>query len=132
MTGTTAAGDTFVGTLDITRFVQNGQLYATGTLSGTLTRVGGLTQTITGLVVSLLVTPGTSTCEILDLQLGPLDLNLFGLVVHLDQINLHITAQSGPGNLLGNLLCQVAKLLDAGGILGDLAGILNRILSILG
>jgi hypothetical protein len=34
----------------------------------------------------------------------PLDLNLLGLAIHLDRILLDITAQSGPGNLLGNLL----------------------------
>jgi hypothetical protein len=80
----------------------------------------------------LIVTPGTATCEILDLQLGPLDLNLLGLMVHLDQVNLNITAQQGPGNLLGNLLCAVANLLNAGGPLTSLAGLLNQILNILG
>jgi len=79
-----------------------------------------------------LVIPGTSTCEILNLQLGPLDLNLLGLLVHLDQINLQITAEQAPGNLLGNLLCAVAHLLDGGSPLGGLAALLNRILRILG
>jgi hypothetical protein len=43
-------------------------------------------------------------CEILDLTLGPLDLNLLGLVVHLDTVHLNITAVPGAGNMLGNLL----------------------------
>ena len=51
-------------------------------------------------------------CQILDLVLGPLDLDLLGLVVHLDTVHLNITAQRGPGNLLGNLLCAVAGLLN--------------------
>ena len=51
------------------------------------------------------------------LTLGPLDLNLLGLMVHLDQVVLDITAQSGAGNLLGNLLCSVANLLNGGGTL---------------
>jgi hypothetical protein len=62
-------------------------------------------------------------CPILDLQLGPLDLDLLGLRVQLSQIDLNITAEPGPGNLLGNLLCAVVSLLDGvdlSGILGDL------------
>jgi hypothetical protein len=46
----------------------------------------------------------SGTCDILHLTLGPLDLNLLGLMVHLDRVVLDITAQSGPGQLLGNLL----------------------------
>jgi hypothetical protein len=62
-------------------------------------------------------------CPILDLQLGPLDLDLLGLRVQLSQIDLNITAEPGPGNLLGNLLCALVGLLDGidlSGILGDL------------
>ncbi len=77
-----------------------------------------------------------ATCEILSLTLGPLDLDLLGLVVHLDQVVLDIDAESGPGNLLGNLLCAVAGLLDGGGplsgLLNQLIGVLNRILGQLG
>ena len=43
-------------------------------------------------------------CTILDLTLGPLDLNLLGLMVHLDQVHLLITADS-EGGILGSLLC---------------------------
>jgi hypothetical protein len=39
-------------------------------------------------------------------------LNVLGLKVHLNRVVLDITAVSGPGNLLGNLLCAVAHLLD--------------------
>jgi hypothetical protein len=60
--------------------------------------------------------------------LGPLDLNLLGLMVYLNQVVLDITAQSGPGNLLCNLLCAVAHILDGGAPLGALAGLLNNIL----
>ena len=50
-------------------------------------------------------------CPILDLTLGPLDLNLLGLMVHLDTVHLVITADS-EGGLLGQLL---AGLLCSGG-----------------
>jgi hypothetical protein len=45
-------------------------------------------------------------CSILDLTLGPLDLNLLGLMVHLDQVHLTITADS-EGGILGQLLCGI-------------------------
>jgi len=71
-----------------------------------------------------------ASCDILNLVLGPLDLDLLGLQVHLNQVVLDIVAASGAGNLLGNLLCAVAGLLD-GGPLGQIAGLLNQILGIL-
>ncbi len=46
-------------------------------------------------------------CTVLDLQLGPLDLNLLGLLVHLDRVHLRITADP-EGGLLGGLLCGLA------------------------
>ncbi len=73
-------------------------------------------------------------CDVLNLVLGPLDLDLLGLEVHLDKVVLNIVAQSGAGNLLGNLLCAVAGLLDGGlaGLLGRITNLLNRILARLG
>jgi hypothetical protein len=72
-----------------------------------------------------------ATCDILNLVLGPLDLNILGLEIHLNQVVLDIVAVTGAGNLLGNLLCAVAGLLDGGGPLGQIAGLLNQILAIL-
>jgi len=46
-------------------------------------------------------------CTVLDLVLGPLDLNLLGLMVHLDRVQLRITADPN-GGLLGSLLCGLA------------------------
>ena len=75
------------------------------------------------------------SCPILDLSIGAVDLNLLGLVVHLDPVHLNITAESGDGALLGNLLCTVAHLLDpdgtGGGGLGDLGGLLDTVLGLL-
>jgi hypothetical protein len=71
---------------------------------------------------------GETTCQILHLDLGPLTLDLLGLQVDLSRIVLDITAQSGAGNLLGNLLCGVANLLnDPTG----LTRLLNSILDVL-
>jgi hypothetical protein len=133
----TGTGNTFAGNLDITRFAtQNGQLVALGTLTGTLTNTAtGATQAVNeAITLPVSTAQTTASCQILDLVLGPLDLNLLGLVVHLDTVHLNITAQQGPGNLLGNLLCSVAHLLDGNGngVLNGVAALLNRILSILG
>jgi hypothetical protein len=51
------------------------------------------------------VPPGV--CTVLDLPLGPLDLNLLGLMVHLDRTELRITADPTKG-LLGSLLCSLS------------------------
>lgn len=55
---------------------------------------------------------GDGECPILFLELGPLFLDLLGLQVSLSKITLDITAVAGEGNLLGNLLCAIAGLLD--------------------
>ncbi len=73
-------------------------------------------------------TPGS--CPILSLSLGPIHLHLLGLVVNLDDCNggpvtVDITA-TPAGGLLGQLLCDVAGLLDGGLNLGQLLGILNQ------
>jgi hypothetical protein len=71
---------------------------------------------------------GGAACGILHLVLGPLDLDFLGLQVHLDRVLLNIVAQSGAGQLLGNLLCAVAHLLDTGGTLSQLLAKLGQIL----
>lgn len=122
----------FTGVFTLTRFVvSNGQLAAVGTLTGTVTNAAGQTvgAIARNLTLSLINIHGT--CDILHLELGPIDLNLLGLVVHVDKIVIDIDAQSGPGNLLGNLLCSVANLLNTNGPLSTLANLLNQILALL-
>ncbi len=132
LTGTTTGGGTFSGTLSNVRFVnQNGVVTLVGNLTGTLTNAAGtVLGTVTNLPISLPVTGSTSTgsCTILDLTLGPLHLNLLGLVVDLNQVHLTITGQTGNGQLLGNLLCGLANALNGNG--GGLANILNKLLGL--
>ena len=121
-------GATFDGTFTLQRFVaRNGQLLAIGNLSGTLTNAAGV---VTGVLqnVALPAAVTDATCEILHLDLGPLSLDILGLKVDLSRVVLDITAQSGAGNLLGNLLCGVANLLNNP---GGLATLLNQILAAL-
>lgn len=124
---------TFAGNLTVTSFrIVNGQLSAVGTLTGTITDLAGNLLGTIATQVTLPVTNMNGTCQILHLELGPLDLDLLGLVVHLDKVVLDISAQSGSGNLLGNLLCAIAGLLDNGGPLANLTQLLNQLLGALG
>jgi hypothetical protein len=71
-----------------------------------------------------------ATCEILSLSLGPLDLNLLGLRVELDDcadgpVTVDIDAIQG-GGLLGDLLCNLSNLLSGGG--GGLSTAVQRLL----
>jgi hypothetical protein len=142
-TDTSGGQGVFAGTFTPTKFAaSHHKVLAIGTLTGTLTDSAGTALgTVSKTVSTPLVAP-TSTqaspaalpavgCQILDLRLQPLDLNLLGLTVHLDTVHINITAVPGPGNLLGNLLCAVAGLLDGGQLGALLASLLNQILAIL-
>jgi hypothetical protein len=134
----------FTGTLNLTRFVNNnGTVTAIGTLTGTVTdrATGAATTVMQNVAMPVVATQGTAaapsafaittaaaTCPILNLDLGPLHLDLLGLVVDLNRVVLNIVAQSGAGNLLGNLLCAVTGLLDNP---SGLAQLLNNILAAL-
>jgi hypothetical protein len=124
--GTVTGGGSLVGTFNLTKFVNDaGQLVAVGTIAGTLTNAAGQTTTFLQ-TVALPVSNVTGTCAILHLDVGPIALDLLGLQVNLSRIVLDIVAESGAGKLLGNLLCDVANLLnDPSG----LARILNQILA---
>ena len=129
-TGTT--GGTFNGTVSNLVFSNvNGVLNVAGTLNGTFTSATGVVTTITNFAFSTTAS-ATGTCQILTLSIGAIHLDLLGLVVDLNPILLNITAQAGPGNLLGNLLCAVAHLLDNGGPVSGIAGLLNNIVRQLG
>jgi hypothetical protein len=129
--GTLPGGGAFNGTFNLQQITtQNGQLAAVGTLSGTLTdALGNVIGTVSN-VVTTLPLQVSGTCQILHLDLGPLDLTLLGLNVHLNEVVLDISATAGPGNLLGNLLCSVTHLLDnPGAVLGALVAQLNQIIA---
>ena len=131
VSGTTSKGGKFTGNFAISQFqVVNNQIVAVGTLTGTVQNgVGNVIGTILK-TIRMIVTIKAASCDILHLELGPLDLDLLGLVVHLDKVVLDIDADP-TGGLLGALLCAVANLLDAGGPLADIVGLLNQILALL-
>jgi len=129
VTDTNNVTSPYSGTFNIREFdVQDGALVALGSLTPAIPGVQEI-------AVPVNVAQSEGSCSILHLELGPLDLNLLGLVVHLDRIVLDISAEPGPGNLLGNLLCAIAGLLDGSGalnqLLGQLADLLNQLLGLL-
>jgi hypothetical protein len=136
VTGSASNGDVFTGTFTVTHFVtKHNTLFATGTIKGTVKKASGaqVAQVVNQQVsvpAALPVASAVGTCSVLALTLGPLDLNLLGLVVHLNQVVLNITALPA-GGLLGQLLCDVANLLNGGIPLSGLTGLLNQILGAL-
>ena len=99
-----------------------------------------LNSGLTSLLNTVVFTPLTSssalagvTCPVLNLTLGPLDLTLLGLEVHLDNcqngpVTLDITATQN-GGLLGNLLCSLAGQTSNSN--SPLTGILARLQTII-
>lgn len=64
---------------------------------------------------------GDAACDILNLSLGPVSLNVLGLNINLDDcaggpVTVDITGDPDEG-LLGDLLCGIAGLLDSDGLL---------------
>ena len=131
VSGTTSKGGKFIGNFQIKKFeVVNNQIVAVGVLTGTIQNaVGNVIGTVLR-TIRLLTTITGASCDILHLELGPLDLELLGLEVHLNRIVLDIDADP-TGGLLGALLCAVANLLDIGGPLADIVALLNQILALL-
>ena len=141
--GETSTGRKVTGSFTPRRFVEkDGAVWARGVIRGHFKTASGATKTFkvkrlvplqkaNGTPVSARAADSRVECDVLNLVLGPLDLNVLGLEVHLNRVLLDIVAVTGAGNLLGNLLCAVVGLLD-GGLLGNLLGqitdLLNQIL----
>ena len=136
------------GTLTLTGFVLDetqSRLMAVGILSA-----ASKSHSITNQTVQIPVLNGATlptagrigvtqfrppACDVLNLVLAPLHLDLLGLVVDLNQVVLDLTAQPGASNLLGNLLCSVLGLLDIPGAIAgvlQLVGNLNTLTALLG
>lgn len=144
--GKTSNGDKVGGSFTPIKVVESdGVLYMQGFLKGVIKDAGPNTkfsgiQTIPikkingSSLTDGRVAANAAACDILNLVLGPLDLNVLGLQIDLQRVVLDITAVAGAGNLLGNLLCAVVGLLDGGplaGLLGQLQTLLSQILAAL-
>jgi hypothetical protein len=142
---TAASVGTFAGNYAISRFaIQDGKLVAIGTVTGTVIDATGnvvrnfVTQATVqvmnagGAAASPIGAAAIGSCDILKLVLGPLHLELLGLNVDLNQVVLEITAETGAGDLLGNLLCAITGLLDAGSLGQQLVDLLNQLIAVIG
>jgi hypothetical protein len=128
--GETAAGAAFDGTFSLRRFTARaGKLYAVGKLQGRLDghRVARTVRMPTRRLLQIPPTPGA--CQVLNLTLGPLDLNLLGLRVRLSRVDLRIEAIPG-GGLLGDLLCGLSGGPTSTIAAAPLARALNRSLGL--
>ena len=152
LTGAAKDGKKFKGTYAIDRFTsKGGKLYSVGTVKGKLgskkvtkenvrlpATVANASAPAKASQIPPLPLPPLPTgnaCAILSLDLGPINLNVLGLVVRTNQIQLRIDAVQGPGNLLGNLLCGITGILNPSGALantplGQLSQILNALLAL--
>src|SRR4051812_9605173 len=159
--GSAFKGKQFTGTYTIERFVNSGgKLYSVGTLNGKAgskkinksnvrlpaaaanNAAAGSSSAhasqLPPLPLPLPPLPAGNSCSILSLNLGPINLNVLGLVIRTNEIQLRIDAVQGPGNLLGNLLCGITGILNpaTGGTgvantpLGQLVQILNALLAL--
>jgi len=107
----TSASGTFTGRAAVRDFgVRNGHLVAHVLVEGSVISASGKQQAVHVLTTATAAVSGT--CQVLTLVLGALHLDLLGLVVDLNQVTLTITGEQGPGELLGNLVCAIANLLN--------------------
>ncbi|MBC7854412.1 MAG: hypothetical protein IAF94_13345, partial [Pirellulaceae bacterium] len=95
--------------------------------------VGALPPALQTLLDPILVAPAGSTAPILDLIIvsqdgtsPPVEVDLLGLVVTTSNIDAHISATTGDGLILGNLLYNVANLANPNGS-GGLLALLNAL-----
>ena len=126
VTGTLPDGSTFTGQLSqLVVSVVNGVPMLSGVLTG-----AGLPAA--GVPFITAITGATAACQVLNLNIQPINLDLLGLVVNLDAVHLDATAVPGAG-LLGNLLCALAGAAGPGAVPTQIiAPLLMQLISMLG
>ena len=126
VTGTLPDCSTFTGQLSqLVATVVNGVPMLSGMISGTKLPAEGTP-------FNTAIDSAAVACPVLNLTIPPINLDLLGLVVNLDQVHLAIDAVPGPGKLLGNLVCQLAGGLGVGALLQQIVPILSAVLPALG
>jgi hypothetical protein len=155
LTGTAPGGATFKGTVAVQKFVEHdGQVFAIGVVSGSLSGPGGPLGTAVSLPAAFPVHVGNvpsaraergnlhpaslsaahggarlmlvqaTTCGVLHLDLGAINLNLLGVIVTTTPVTIDINGDTaGP---LGNLVCAILATLN------NVVGLVNLLNSLLG
>lgn len=146
VSGVLGDGGTFTGTFTARKLTYDETaktLAMSGVLTGKATTIDGVVHDVTqefttpitlahqASAASVFRTTAMASCDILFLDLAPLHLDLLGLTLDLNEVVLDLSAVTGAGKLLGNLLCAVLGLLDAGGILASIGQLLDAINNIL-
>ena len=154
ITGMGSGGVTFNGTVAVQRFVhRDGQVFAIGAVSGSLSGPAGPMGTAVYLPVAFPVHVGdrlaraerglshpaslsrpdygarvifaqASTCGVLHLDLGTVNLNLLGVVVATTPVTIDINGDTGGP--LGNLVCTILSTVD------NVVGLVKLLNSLLG
>ena len=132
-------GRKFSGKLDVIRFEErSGSIVAIAQLTGKVDKKQGNGKKRISQQIEVPVQVSRETaevqaqvvCEILNLVLGPIDLNILGLRLQVNTIRIRLSANS-QGGLLGSLLCGLLGPLNLGA-LGSIVNLLNQILGQLG
>lgn len=118
---------------DIVGAQPNFDLRGLTVVDGTLTAFGTVTWSVNGealapLGFELPVTAISGTCDVLNLDIAGLELDVDGTTLSFSQVNFDIHSGEITPNPVQNLLCTIARLADAGANAWALAGALNRIL----
>lgn len=72
-----------------------------------------------------------TACPVVDLVLGPFDVNVLGVDVAIQPVDIQLVGEEGTP--LGSLVCQVNALIgNVAGLVGVVNGILNLLISLLG
>jgi hypothetical protein len=77
-------------------------------------------------------TTATPTCETLSLVLGPLQLDLPGNAVQLNEANVDFLVVPGANRRLGNVLCDVNSLMERSAGPQEVVRMLNTLLDLVG
>ncbi len=121
----------FVGTYTLERFVREfGQLAAAGILAGRLYDSSGAELGVTSRRVTVAVS-AVATPVAVDVEIGPLDANLSGLITKVGAIGLHMAPHSERGNLDGILLSGISDALERAFAGKRLVALLNALLTML-
>jgi hypothetical protein len=88
--------------------VKAARVAAVSRINTTIRRTGAVRPLRLSVGVRATTSATGPTCSVLDLLLGPLHVNLLGLVVDLNQVHLTITAEP-TGGVLGSLFCGLAN-----------------------
>jgi hypothetical protein len=132
----TSKDGTFAGTLSIQRFeVRDNRAVAIGVVMGSIARTGsGLGEVVVPVNVGPASAPAPTTaapmapqatCEVLRLDIGPVSLNVQGITVLTQPINIDLSGDSSAA--LGNLVCTALTTVNN---VAGLVGLLNQILGL--